>query len=117
MCEELNKDSISQWIFCRVADSFSYSTEGTDLQVLEVSQGGLHPQHEPDVIASFCFLFLDHMLIFKTWFSYCFKILTWFLKYFDSMLIFIFDFISFHFKFTLLSCFHTFNGLIRCMYF
>ena len=43
MCEILNKDSIAQWIFCRVEDSFSYSTEGTDLQVLEASQGGLHP--------------------------------------------------------------------------
>ena len=43
MCEGLNTDSIAQWIFCRVVDSFSSSAEGTDLQVLEASKGGLHP--------------------------------------------------------------------------
>ena len=40
MCEGLNKDSIAQWMFCRIAGS---STEGTGLEVLEASQGGLHP--------------------------------------------------------------------------
>ena len=40
MCEELNKDSIAQWIFCRLVGS---RKEGTGLQVLEASQGGLHP--------------------------------------------------------------------------
>ena len=38
--------------------------------------------------------------------------LAWFLKYFDSSLIFIFAFISFPFKFTLLSCFHSLMGLL-----
>ena len=35
-----NKDSITQWKFRRLAGS---SIEGTGLQVLEASQGGLHP--------------------------------------------------------------------------
>ena len=40
VCEGLNKDSIAQWIFCRLVGS---RKEGTSLQVLEASQGGLHP--------------------------------------------------------------------------
>ena len=40
MCERLNKESIAQWIFYILAGS---STEDTGLQVLEASQGGLHP--------------------------------------------------------------------------
>ena len=40
MCEGLNKDSIAQWIFCRLVGS---RNEGTGLEVLEASQGGLHP--------------------------------------------------------------------------
>ena len=39
-CEQQNKDSMTQWKFCRLEGS---STEDTDLQVLEASQGGLHP--------------------------------------------------------------------------
>ena len=35
-----NKDSITQWKFCRLAGR---SIEGTDLQVLEASQGGINP--------------------------------------------------------------------------
>ena len=35
-----NKDSITQWKFWKLAGS---SIEGTGLQVLEASQGGLHP--------------------------------------------------------------------------
>ena len=40
MCEGLNKDSITQWKFCRLVGS---RKEGTRLQVLEASQGGIHP--------------------------------------------------------------------------
>ena len=35
-----NKDSITQWKICRLVGS---KEEGTGLQVLEASQGGLHP--------------------------------------------------------------------------
>ena len=70
------------------------------------------------VIACFCFLFLNHMLVLKYDFSYCSKILSLFiLNYFDSRLMFVIDFIIFLFNFPLLSRFHSFYGLIGCIYF
>ena len=101
MCEGLNKYSISQWIFCRKIDSFSYNTKGTDLQVLEASQGGLHPAAGAICYSLFLFSIFESFSCLKNMiFLIVLKFWPWFLlKYFNFRLMFIVDLIGFIFNF------------------
>ena len=83
--------------------------EGTGLQVLEASQGGLHPAVGVRCYSLFLFSHFEAFACFKVWFFY-FKVLTLvsFKFFFDFRLILIIDLIGFLLILVLLSEFHGF---------